>query len=68
MAFMQGQGINTIACHAWPSRSPDLTPTKNTLDGFGRRLRQRQNQLQNVKQLGQALQHGWKEIPRHHVR
>ena len=65
VAYMQAQGIPTLD---WPSRSPDLNPIEHMWDELGRRLRQRQNQPQNVRQLGIALQQEWNNIPRRCVR
>ena len=43
----------------WPAVSPDM----NMWDEHGRRVRKRQNQPNNVTELGRARQEEWSNIP-----
>lgn len=55
---------NNIPVLPWPSRSPDCNPIEHLWDELGRRLRRRQNQPNNVRDLANALIDEWRRIPR----
>lgn len=58
--FLAANNVNTLP---WPSLSPDLNPIEHVWDELGRRLRARVNAPTNRRELFQALQQEWTNIP-----
>ena len=54
---------NHIRVLPWPTLSPDLSPIEHLLDELGRRVRHRQNPLETLQGLRDALVHEWNNIP-----
>jgi len=63
--FLQARNINVLP---WPACSPDCNPIEHAWDYLGRRLRQRQPQPANVRELVAALHQEWARIPRYLLR
>lgn len=63
--FLDNNNVNVLP---WPSRSPDLSPIEHMWDCLGRRIRNRANPPVNLRQLEQALQDEWGNIPNATVR
>ena len=53
---------NNVRLLDWPSRSPDLSPIEHLWDHLGRKVRQR-NDVNNLRDLEQALHQEWLNIP-----
>ena len=60
MAFLDQHNINVLP---WPSLSPDLSPIEHVWDQLGRQVRRRRNPPQTLRELTQALQEEWQNIP-----
>jgi transposase len=58
--FLAANNVNTLP---WPSLSPDLNPIEHAWDELGRRLNARVNAPPTRRQLFQALQQEWDNIP-----
>eukprot|EP00064_Thunnus_orientalis_P024358 superscaffoldBa00010320_g24647 len=58
--FLDDEGIDAID---WPSRFPDLNPSKHLWDVMYQRIRCCQVPLQTVQELPDALIQVWEEIP-----
>ncbi|KAK7116376.1 hypothetical protein V1264_002066 [Littorina saxatilis] len=63
--FLAANNVNTLP---WPSLSPDLNPIEHAWDELGRRLNARVNAPPNRRQLFQALQQEWDNIPQQTLR
>ena len=59
--FLRQNGVNVMD---WPAVLPDINPIEHLWDELGRRVPGRQNPPRNVRELGQALQQEWWNIPR----
>jgi transposase len=53
---------NHIRVIPWPTLSPDLSPIEHLWDELGRRVRHRQNPLETLQELRDALMHEWNNI------
>ena len=58
--FLDANNIRTLP---WPPLSPDLNPIEHVWDDMGRRLRARVHAPGNGRELFQALQQEWTDIP-----
>ena len=47
----------------WPAKSPDLNPIEHAWDILQRRISNRQNQLNSLQELADALIDEWSRIP-----
>ena len=63
--FLAANNVNTLP---WPSLSPDLNPIEHVWDELGRRLSARVNAPANRRELFQALQQEWANIPQQTLR
>ena len=63
--FLATNNVNTLP---WPSLSPDLNPIEHVSDDLGRRLSARVNAPANRRELFQALQQEWTNIPQQTLR
>ena len=63
--FLRQNGVNVMD---WPAVSPDMNPIEHMWDELGRRVRERPNPPQKLRELGLALQQEWQNIPRRTVR
>ena len=52
----------------WPAKSPDMNPIEHLWDELERRLRDRPNRPQNLRELRFALTEQWLALPRERVR
>ena len=57
--FLNRNNVNVLP---WPSVSPDMNPIEDIWDYLGRKVRARGN-VQNLKDLENALIHEWNNIP-----
>ena len=53
---------NHIGVLPSPTLSPDLSPIEHLWDELGRRVRHRQNPLETLQELRDALMHEWNNI------
>ena len=63
--FLRQNGVDVMD---WPSLSPDLNPIEHLWDELGRRIRRRQRPPQTLRELRQALEQEWDNIPRATIR
>ena len=62
--FLQHQGVTTLP---WPPYSPDMSPIEHLWDLIDRGIRSRDQQPQNLRQLRQAIQEQWDNIPQFRI-
>lgn len=63
--FLVTNNINVLP---WPAYSPDCNPIEHMWDALQRRLRKRQRQPRNARELTAALREEWARIPRYLLR
>lgn len=59
-AFLNANNVNVMP---WPAKSPDINPIEHLWDALDRRVRKRQNQPRNLRELQNALVDEWNNIP-----
>ena len=57
--FLNNNAVDTLP---WPAKSPDLNLIKHLWDKLGRKVRQRDPLVQNLREMEQALVQEWNRI------
>ena len=64
-AFLNANNVRTLP---WPAFSPDLSPIEHLWDQLGQAVRRRQPMPITLRQLENALQEEWNNIPQDRIR
>ena len=54
---------NAVDTLPWPAKSPDLNPIEHLWDQLGRKVRERDQPVQNLQEMELAFVQAWNRIP-----